>query len=109
MINEVFGLSKATHVVFLIMNQSALKMPTRQQRLSRCKKHILKADVHLGVCGCLSVAPLLQISMSVQTALLSVIVNPLVSTCPAGTTASVVTATMTTACFPPMGTHVWVS
>ena len=57
---------------------------------------------------CLS-SPLPQILMSVWTALSSAIVNPLVSTCPAGTTVSAVTATMTTACFPPMGNHVWVS
>lgn len=48
----------------------------------------------------------LQISMSVQMALLSVTANPLVSTCPAGTTASAAMATMTTACFPPMGNRV---
>lgn len=48
----------------------------------------------------------LQISMSVQMALSSVTANPLVSTCPAGTTASAAMATMTTACFPPMGNRV---
>lgn len=48
----------------------------------------------------------LQILMSVQTDLSSVIVNPLVSTCPAGTTVSVVMDTMTTACFLPMGSRV---
>lgn len=47
-----------------------------------------------------------QTLMSVQMALSSVIVNPLVSTCPAGTTVSAAMATMTTACFPQVGSHV---
>lgn len=87
------------------MNQAVLKTPTRQDRSSTghfsefCETAVV-VTVWMSYCSSF------QILMSVQMALLSVTVNPLVSTCPAGTTVSAAMATMTTACLPPTGSHV---
>lgn len=79
-----------------------MQMHARQGRLSEADVVLKSATRTLFMSLCSS----LQISMSVQMALSSVTANPLVSTCPAGTTASAATATMTTAYFPPMGNRV---
>lgn len=77
-----------------------MQMHSRQGRRSNADVAARVPTLFMSLCSSL------QISMSVQMALSSVTANPLVSTCPAGTTASAATATMTTAYFPPMGNRV---
>jgi len=95
--------SNARHVDVAIIIQSVLKMPVGQEWSSMSAAKTIFWNQEDTNCPWMCYYSPFQILTSVRTALSSVMVNPLVSTCPAGTTVSAVTATMTTACFPPVG------